>query len=121
MCLGEKGVDSIGEQNLADEIDEAQKNLESNQKYLQAQKLLVTLPVKYQEVIALRFAENKKLSEIASILNKKEGTVKSLLSRGLRLLREQMDEPLVQPSGHKRIEMKSSVKAVTTDEVRGVL
>lgn len=41
------------------------------------------LPVVYQEVIALKYFENKKIREIADILDKKEGTVKSLLSRGI--------------------------------------
>lgn len=115
------GFDPIDEQNLSDEIDEVQKALERSHEYLRAQKLLVTLPVKYQEVIALRFAENKKLSEIASILDKKEGTVKSLLARGLRLLRKRMELEEVQPFDHRRIEVKAKVNVITNSEVRGNL
>jgi RNA polymerase sigma-70 factor, ECF subfamily len=48
---------------------------------------LKKLNVKYQEVISLRYFEKKAILEIAEILDKKEGTVKSLLSRGLEKLK----------------------------------
>ena len=51
---------------------------------------LKTLPVKYQEVISLRYFEGKNNKEIIEILNMKEGTLKSLLSRGLEKLRNKM-------------------------------
>lgn len=115
------GFDPIDKQNLAEEIIEIQTHLERHQEYLCAQKLLLTLPVKCQEVIALRFVENKKLSEIASILNKKEGTVKSLLSRGLRLLRRRMETHEVQPLGGKRIVVRAKVSAIKSNEVGGII
>jgi RNA polymerase sigma-70 factor (ECF subfamily) len=48
---------------------------------------MATLPLAEQEVLALRFFEQKQSSEIAQILGKREGTVRSLLSRGLARLR----------------------------------
>ena len=48
---------------------------------------LLKLDIKYQEVIALRYFEQKTNGEISMILGKNEGTVKSLLSRGLEKLR----------------------------------
>ncbi|HVS94861.1 MAG TPA: RNA polymerase sigma factor [Puia sp.] len=54
-------------------------------------RLLQTLPPVDQQVIALRFFEDLSIREIGEILNKKEGTVKSLLSRGLGKLRKLMD------------------------------
>jgi RNA polymerase sigma-70 factor (ECF subfamily) len=48
------------------------------------------LDVKYQEVIALRYFEQKTNHEISMILDKNEGTVKSLLSRGLEKLRNML-------------------------------
>lgn len=48
---------------------------------------LPKLDIKYQEVIALRYFEQKSNSEISEILDKNEGTIKSLLSRGLEKLR----------------------------------
>ena len=44
------------------------------------------LSLKYQEVISLKYFEEKSIKEICEILNKKEGTVKSLLSRGIEKL-----------------------------------
>lgn len=45
------------------------------------------LPVKFQEVLALRYFEHKSIKEIAEILEKNEGTIKSLLSRGIDKLK----------------------------------
>lgn len=51
------------------------------------------LDKKYQDVIALRYYEQRSLKDIAAILGKKEGTIKSLHSRGLELLRKRLKEP----------------------------
>jgi RNA polymerase sigma-70 factor (ECF subfamily) len=71
------------------EIEKAalEKALRENEEFLMIQKQLLRLDIKYQEVIALRFFEEKSIKEISTILSKKEGTVKSLLSRGLEKLR----------------------------------
>jgi RNA polymerase sigma-70 factor, ECF subfamily len=53
---------------------------------------LKSMPVKYQEVISLRYFESKSNREISEILDKKEGTIKSLISRGLEILREKCNE-----------------------------
>jgi RNA polymerase sigma-70 factor (ECF subfamily) len=64
-----------------------EKSLAESQEFFSLQQQLMSLNLKYQEVIALRFFENKSINEIAAILKKKEGTIKSLLSRGLEKLR----------------------------------
>ncbi|MCH7512550.1 MAG: sigma-70 family RNA polymerase sigma factor [Bacteroidetes bacterium] len=51
------------------------------------QKIIIRMEPKYQEVLALRYFEQKPVAEICQILNKKEGTVKSLISRGLDKIR----------------------------------
>ncbi len=50
-------------------------------------KELLRLKPKYQEVIVLRYYEEKPIKEISMILNKSEGTIKSLIHRGLGLLK----------------------------------
>jgi len=47
------------------------------------------LPDKYQEVLALRYVEGLSYGEIAGILNKNESTLRSLIKRGLEMLRFQ--------------------------------
>jgi RNA polymerase sigma-70 factor (ECF subfamily) len=64
-----------------------EKALAESIEFLTMQEQLLLLDIKYQEVIALRFFEDKNIKEISAILNKKEGTIKSLLSRGLEKLR----------------------------------
>ncbi len=55
-------------------------------------KYLKTLPPRYQEVISLRYFEGMNNEEIAEILNLKDGTLKSLLSRGMQKLREKCNQ-----------------------------
>lgn len=80
----------IPDSDLREEILEAEAAFERHEDFLKIQKHIKTLPLQYQEVIALRFFEEKSLLEIAEILGKKEGTIKSLLSRGLQKLRDAM-------------------------------
>ena len=86
--LQEQGFEPISSHDLESELMEAQEELGKYQDFLEIQARLVQLPARYQEVIALRFFEKKQIKEIAEILGKKEGTVKSLLSRALEKLRE---------------------------------
>ncbi len=75
------------EEGIETEKAALEKALQENNEFLMIQKQLLQLDIKYQEVIALRFFEEKSIKEISTILNKKEGTIKSLLSRGLEKLR----------------------------------
>lgn len=70
-----------------DEREVIEKELQAFNDYNLIRTNLLKLDVKYQEVIALRYFEQKTNSEISDILGKNEGTVKSLLSRGLEKLR----------------------------------
>ena len=69
-----------------------EQELSRHQQFLTILEHLKMLPVKYQEVIALRYFEDKGNKEIADILDTKEGTIKSLLSRGLEKLRFQCNQ-----------------------------
>lgn len=65
-----------------------EEDLEKHQEFMKINNLIKKLDIKYQEVITLRFFEQRSIKEIAVILDKKEGTIKSLLSRGLKKLKE---------------------------------
>jgi RNA polymerase sigma-70 factor (ECF subfamily) len=71
----------------ADEREILENEFKAHNDYNLIRTNLLKLDIKYQEVIALRYFEQKTNSEIGVILNKNEGTVKSLLSRGLEKLR----------------------------------
>ena len=64
-----------------------EEDLQRRQDFLKINDLIKKLGTKYQEVLALRFYEQKSIEEIAVILCKKTGTVKSLLSRGIEKLK----------------------------------
>jgi RNA polymerase sigma-70 factor (ECF subfamily) len=70
---------------------------EQYREFLDVQKALLELPLRYQEVISLRYFEQKSIAEIALILAKKEGTVKSLLSRGIERITR-----IVNPTVHAK-------------------
>lgn len=84
----EKIAEPASPLNLAEEIIEAEDRLKEHTEFLELQQKISKLPDIYQEVIVLRFFEKKKISEIAEILGKKEGTIKSLLHRGIENLRK---------------------------------
>jgi RNA polymerase sigma-70 factor (ECF subfamily) len=52
---------------------------------------LLELGQKYRTVIVLRYFEGKSLSEICDITNKREGTIKSQLHRGLSQLKDSLE------------------------------
>lgn len=64
-----------------------ENELKLNDDFAKVQRSLKKLNIKYQEVLSLRFFEKKPIIEIAEILDKKEGTIKSLLSRGIEKLK----------------------------------
>lgn len=67
--------------------EELEEELARHEEFVRVQKQLKNLDTKYQEVIALRFFEGKDNKQIAEILDKPEGTVKSLLSRAIEKLK----------------------------------
>lgn len=72
---------------LSQEYISADLELRKNEEYRSLQEGISHLPPKYQEVIALKYFEDKEIREIAEIMCKREGTVKSLLHRGIEKLR----------------------------------
>jgi RNA polymerase sigma-70 factor (ECF subfamily) len=79
--------------HLLESDKEALENeLQLHQQFLEVLNSLKTLPAKYQEVISLKYFEGKSNKEIAEILDIKEGTLKSLLSRGLEKLRKKCNQ-----------------------------
>ncbi|MCD5416310.1 RNA polymerase sigma factor [Candidatus Bipolaricaulota bacterium] len=92
LCLEEDSNSiSISNPSAETELLEAEAELKRQQDFLTLHENISKLPVKYQEVIMLRFFENKQIKEIGKILGKREGTVKSLLHRGLGNLRKLME------------------------------
>jgi RNA polymerase sigma-70 factor (ECF subfamily) len=87
-------IDKISEladdTDFADEVNQAEEELNKHEEFLLLHKKLAELPSMYQEVIVLKFFEKKKIKDIVKILGKKEGTIKSLLHRGIEKLREKM-------------------------------
>jgi len=67
--------------------EELEAELQKHEQFLGVLNALKSLPDKYQVVISLRYFEGKDNKEIAGILNIPEGTIKSLLSRGVEKLR----------------------------------
>jgi RNA polymerase sigma-70 factor (ECF subfamily) len=77
---------------LSDDRIEIETELHRHEQFMSVLKELKTLPVRYQEVIALRYFEGKDNKEISEILSINEGTIKSLLSRGLEKLRQKCNQ-----------------------------
>lgn len=115
-ALFDGGLEVADKRSFTQEIMDAQDAMERHQEFMQAQAAIARLPIKYQEVIMLRFTEKKKLSEIAVILGKKEGTVKSLLSRGLSKLKRELQQRQMQPNKTSSIIASGGQTLITTQE-----
>ncbi|MCI0453352.1 MAG: RNA polymerase sigma factor [Candidatus Latescibacteria bacterium] len=86
----EYGVDLTDYSNAETDRILLEEEMRKHQEFANVQALVATLDPKYQDVISLRYYEQKSIREIAIILGKKEGTIKSLLSRGLDKVRERL-------------------------------
>ncbi|MBS3899158.1 MAG: RNA polymerase sigma factor [Dethiobacter sp.] len=82
-----QGFDPSSQAELEEELIAAEEQLARFQEFLSCRQKISQLPIKYQEVITLRFFACRSLKDIAEILGKPEGTTKSLLHRGLKKLR----------------------------------
>jgi RNA polymerase sigma-70 factor, ECF subfamily len=71
---------------------ELQTELEKHEQFRIILEALKKMPDRYQTVISLRYFEGMNNKEICEILNLKEGTLKSLLSRGLKKLKEECNQ-----------------------------
>lgn len=83
----EYGVDITDYANAETERIKLEEDLQRRQDFVKINELIKKLDIKYQEVLSLRFYEQRSIEEIAVILGKKTGTVKSLLSRGIGKLK----------------------------------
>lgn len=102
--LQDLGFEPVTLHNPETEMIEAQEKLKQHRDFIVFQQKISQLDMKYQEVITLRFFEQKQIKEISEILGKSEGTIKSLLHRGLEKLRASMDEEIkTQPFIESRI------------------
>lgn len=88
----EVGFEISSEIDILEEILEQERELIEMKEWQTVRKQIELLPEKYQEVLTLRYFESKKIAEIAEILGKKEGTIKSLVSRAISRLRQKRNE-----------------------------
>jgi RNA polymerase sigma-70 factor (ECF subfamily) len=74
------------------EFTESQGNIRAYDDYLDIHGYISRLSSKHQEVLTLKYFEDLSIADIAKILQKPEGTVKSELHRGIDKLREMMEK-----------------------------
>lgn len=75
----------------APEAEAKEEIAEKMKKFCELNKILKELPEKYETVLHLRYFEKLQINEIAGILGKRIGTVKSLIHRGLKRLRRRLE------------------------------
>ncbi|MDQ7010156.1 MAG: RNA polymerase sigma factor [Candidatus Gracilibacteria bacterium] len=78
------------------ELLQSDENIEENiltkELILKIKKILNTLDIKYEEILILKFLEEKNYREISDILKIPEGTVATLINRGKKQFREKAEE-----------------------------
>ncbi len=85
-------TDSVEEDKIIDEGPgaRADRTLESSQLQTQIHEALAGLSEFEQIVFTLRHMQNFKLREIAQVLDRSEGTIKNILFRAIRKMRDQL-------------------------------
>ena len=73
------------------ELDPPQEAAEKMERYERLHRAVEGLPRRYRDAVALRYFEELSYAEVAAALGKRVGTVKSLVHRGLRLLRRKLE------------------------------
>ena len=76
-----------------DRYEQPEVVLEERERIHELETLVCTLPHRYREAINLYYFEELSYREIAKLLNRPIGTVKSSLHRGTRLLRKTLETP----------------------------
>ncbi|RPH94575.1 sigma-70 family RNA polymerase sigma factor [candidate division KSB1 bacterium] len=87
------------------EIASVSDEIERNESYLMLHRALMRLPQKYITPIMLRYFEHLTINEVADILGRPVGTVKSLVHRGLAKLQE--DQGLREACGQSIFEVST--------------
>lgn len=82
-------LDTLDERLLG-VIDAGEDVISVKQELEQVYVKLKEIKKEYQDVLLLHYVEDLKISEIAQVLNKKENTVRVLLHRALKTLKEKL-------------------------------
>ena len=78
--------------DLPQKIDQPERMLEKNQEMAQLLKAIRRISPERQQLILLKYLEDLSNAEIALIMGRSEGAIKSLYHRALIALREEMQE-----------------------------
>lgn len=83
---------TVALENIAEMFDEDEERAPEpvilrREEYALLRRRLANLPPQQQQILHLRFAAGLRSREIASVLNKPEGTVRAMLARSLNFLR----------------------------------
>ena len=89
-------IDSEISERLADNMEDQSEAIsrEDDERREKLEQLLTQLPEKAQELVRLRFFENREYDEIARLLNTNEGAVRTALSRIIAKLRSMAKESM---------------------------
>ena len=89
-------IDSEISERLADNMEDQSEAIsrEDDERREKLEELLTQLPEKAQELVRLRFFENREYDEIARLLNTNEGAVRTALSRIIAKLRSMAKESM---------------------------
>ncbi|MBT9176888.1 MAG: ECF RNA polymerase sigma factor SigW [Firmicutes bacterium] len=85
--MQEEGFEPPSDSDVEREALAWQEEIDRHLEYHAVKQAVDALPEHYQEVVSLRFYAGKQIPSIAVVLGKPQGTVKSLLHRGLEKLR----------------------------------
>jgi len=78
--------------NILKSTSNIEKDIIQQSTYKQILNIINHLPLKYKEVLILKFVENKDYREISDILHKPRGTIATLINRAKKSLNQELDK-----------------------------
>ncbi len=92
---GKPAISSLDNNELANLVKSSihlEKDFSKKDFLRTARQIINTLPLKYKEVLVLKFLEEKNYEEMMDILRKPKGSIATLVRRGRKLLLEKMKD-----------------------------
>jgi RNA polymerase sigma-70 factor (ECF subfamily) len=84
---------------IADEVDNAETTMLRNEAHQNLRRAVESLPLEQKKAVILRYFSDLTVPEVAAVLGKREGTIKSRLSRGLNRLGKILENDISKVEG----------------------
>ena len=90
-------VEIVRDEDIMKNIEDQQqqrllKEIDVHSDFEKVEKIIKTLKDEYKDVVLLRYVEELSISEISNVLNKSKGSVRVLIHRAIKLIKDEVEK-----------------------------